>query len=79
MVESVYDLLVQTAAEGTAVLLVERNVTLAVEITNRTYVLQQGRLVLSGPGPGRGLADDPQVIAVYLGARAEPPGQTPQA
>jgi ABC-type branched-subunit amino acid transport system ATPase component len=52
-------------------------VTLAVEITNRTYVWQQGRLLLSGPG--RGLADDPQVIAVYLGARAEPPGETFQA
>jgi ABC-type branched-subunit amino acid transport system ATPase component len=36
----VYDLLVQTAAEGTAVLLVEQNVTLAFEITSRAYVLQ---------------------------------------
>jgi branched-chain amino acid transport system ATP-binding protein len=77
MVESVYDFLVQIAAEGTAVLLVEQNVTLAFEITNRAYVLQQGRLVLSGPS--RELADDPRVVAAYLGARAEPPGQTPQA
>ena len=68
MVESVYDLLVQIAAEGTAVLLVEQNVTLAFEITSRAYVLQQGRLVLSGPSSE--LADDPRVIAAYLGARA---------
>jgi branched-chain amino acid transport system ATP-binding protein len=76
MVESVYDHLVQIAAEGTAVLLVEQNVTLAFEITSRAYVLQQGRLVLSGPS--RELADDPRVVAAYLGARAEPPGQAPR-
>ena len=70
MVESVYELLVQIAAEGTAVLLVEQNVTLAFEITNRAYVLQQGRLVLSGPS--RELADDQRVISAYLGARLEP-------
>jgi branched-chain amino acid transport system ATP-binding protein len=66
MVESVYDLLVQIAAEGTAVLLVEQNVTLAFEITRRAYVLQQGRVVLSGPSSE--LADDPRVVAAYLGA-----------
>ncbi|HMK96251.1 MAG TPA: ABC transporter ATP-binding protein [Acidimicrobiales bacterium] len=70
MVESVYELLVQIAAEGTAVLLVEQNVTLAFEITNRAYVLQQGRLVLSGPS--RELVDDQRVVAAYLGARPEP-------
>jgi branched-chain amino acid transport system ATP-binding protein len=77
MVESVYDFLVQIAGEGTAVLLVEQNVTLAFEITNRAYVLQQGRLVLSGPS--HELADDPRVVTAYLGGRAEPTGQTPQA
>ena len=66
MVESVYDLLVRIAAEGTAVLLVEQNVTLAFEITRRAYVLQQGRVVLSGPSSE--LADDPRVVAAYLGA-----------
>lgn len=76
MVESVYDLLVQIAAEGTAVLLVEQNVTLAFEITNRAYVLQQGRLVLSGPSDE--LADDPRVVDAYLGARPEPT-EKPQA
>lgn len=66
MVESVYDLLVQIAAEGTPVLLVEQNVTLAFEITARAYVLQQGRVVLSGESAT--LADDPRVVAAYLGA-----------
>lgn len=68
MVESVYDLLGQIAAAGTAVLLVEQNVTLAFEISERAYVLQQGRVVLSGAS--RELADDPRVVEAYLGARA---------
>jgi branched-chain amino acid transport system ATP-binding protein len=75
MVESVYDLLVHIAAEGTAVLLVEQNVTLAFEITHRAYVLQQGRVALSGPSTE--LADDPRVIAAYLGAQALPTAVSP--
>jgi branched-chain amino acid transport system ATP-binding protein len=68
MVESVYGLLAHIAAEGTAVLLVEQNVTLAFEVTSRAYVLQQGGLVLSGRSAD--LAEDPRVVAAYLGAPA---------
>lgn len=70
MVESVYDMLVEVASGGTAVLLVEQNVTLAFAITNRAYVLQQGNLVLSGASAE--LADDPRVVAAYLGAAPAP-------
>jgi branched-chain amino acid transport system ATP-binding protein len=72
MVEAVYDLLMQIAADGTSVLLVEQNVTLAFEVTHRAYVLQQGRMALSGLSSE--LADDPRVVAAYLGAAgpAEP-------
>ncbi len=73
MIESVYDLLVQIAAEGTPVLLVEQNVTLAFEITARAYVLQQGSVVLSGESDA--LAEDPRVIAAYLGAAAQAPAE----
>ena len=60
----VYDLLVQTVAEGTAVLLSEQNVTLAFETTNRACLLRQDRLVLSGPGHKPG--DNWPVGARYL-------------
>lgn len=73
MVESVYDLLVQIAGAGTAVLLVEQNVTLAFEITARAYVLQQGRVVLSGASSE--LAGDPRVVAAYLGGDAAALGE----
>lgn len=65
MVESVYEMLEAIAAQGTAVLLVEQNVTLALEITRRAYVLQQGRLVLSGESAG--LVADSRVVDAYLG------------
>jgi branched-chain amino acid transport system ATP-binding protein len=65
MVESVYEMLEAIAAQGTAVLLVEQNVTLALEITQRAYVLQQGRLVLSGESAG--LVADSRVVDAYLG------------
>ena len=68
MIEAVYELLVDIAGRGTAVLLVEQNVTLALEITQRAYVLQQGSLVLSGRSAD--LADDPRVVAAYLGTAA---------
>ena len=70
MIESVYELLAEIAGDGTAVLLVEQNVTLAFEITSRAYVLQQGQVVLSGPSSE--LADDPRVVAAYLGADTSP-------
>jgi branched-chain amino acid transport system ATP-binding protein len=66
MVEAVYDLLVQISSDGTSVLLVEQNVTLAFEITSRAYVLQHGRVALTGASDE--LADDPRVVAAYLGA-----------
>jgi branched-chain amino acid transport system ATP-binding protein len=65
MVESVYEMLEAIATQGTAVLLVEQNVTLALEITQRAYVLQQGRLVLSGESAG--LVADSRVVDAYLG------------
>ncbi len=65
MVERVYELLEGIAGQGTSVLLVEQNVTLAFEISRHAYVLQQGSVVLSGPSTD--LADDPRVVAAYLG------------
>ena len=51
--------------EGITVLLVEQNVHRALEIAQRAYVLELGRVVRSGTG--RELLDDPQMKASYLG------------
>lgn len=64
-IDIVYDMLEEVARLGTTVLLVEQNVSLALEISARAYVLQQGSIVLSGDAST--LAEDPRVADAYLG------------
>jgi branched-chain amino acid transport system ATP-binding protein len=54
--------------DGLTILVVEQNARRALSATQRAYVLEQGRIVLNGPSAQ--LADDPQVIAHYLGQAA---------
>lgn len=51
--------------EGVSVLLVEQNSRMAMSISNRTYALSTGQVVLSGNS--RELLNDPRVKAAYLG------------
>jgi branched-chain amino acid transport system ATP-binding protein len=50
---------------GTSVLLVEQNTALALSVASRGYVLQSGRIVLSGSSAG--LANNAEVRKAYLG------------
>jgi branched-chain amino acid transport system ATP-binding protein len=49
------------------ILVVEQNATLALEMCNRAYVLETGRIRMEGTG--RDLLDDPAVRASYLGIK----------
>jgi branched-chain amino acid transport system ATP-binding protein len=51
--------------EGTALLLVEQDVLVALDAANRAYVLENGRVALSGPEAE--VKDDPGVRRAYLG------------
>ena len=51
--------------EGVSIFMVEQNASLALEIAHEAYVLQTGRIVLSGSA--RALKDDPRVRDAYLG------------
>jgi hypothetical protein len=51
--------------EGVSIFMVEQNASLALEIAHEAFVLQTGRIVLSGPA--RSLKDDPRVRDAYLG------------
>ena len=50
---------------GIAILLVEQNANLALEISHQAYVLETGRLVMQGES--KALRADPQLKAAYLG------------
>ncbi|HEY8394119.1 MAG TPA: ABC transporter ATP-binding protein [Thermaerobacter sp.] len=52
--------------DGVTILLVEQNAHQALQIADRAYVLETGRVVLSGPA--RELSDNPKVREAYLGA-----------
>lgn len=66
MVEKVFENIRQIAATGVTILLVEQNARLALEISNRAYVLQNGEMAMSGPA--QDLMQSELVQEAYLGA-----------
>jgi branched-chain amino acid transport system ATP-binding protein len=65
LVERTFDIIRGIRAEGVTVVMVEQNAFAALELSDRAYVLDQGRAKLSGAG--RELLDNPHVKAAYLG------------
>ncbi len=65
IVKMIFDIVRAINAEGTTILLVEQNAKAALEIADYGYVLETGRITLSGPGKEL-LADD-RVRRAYLG------------
>jgi branched-chain amino acid transport system ATP-binding protein len=65
VVETILDTVLEINRAGTTVLLVEQNAELALEIADRGYVMETGRIVHAGTGEA--LLDDPAVKQAYLG------------
>ena len=65
MVQRIFDTVRRVAAEGVTVLLVEQNVAVSLKLASRAYVLENGRITLTGTGAEL-LADD-RVRKAYLG------------
>jgi branched-chain amino acid transport system ATP-binding protein len=65
VVETILDIILEINRAGTTVLLVEQNAELALEIADRGYVLETGRIVHAGTG--QALLEDPAVKQAYLG------------
>jgi branched-chain amino acid transport system ATP-binding protein len=65
IVDRVMEIVKDINKDGTAVLLVEQDVTLALEIADRGYVLEDGRVAMSGAA--QDLRRDPAVRKAYLG------------
>jgi branched-chain amino acid transport system ATP-binding protein len=65
LVALIFETINQLKREGTTILLVEQNARLALDIADRAYVMETGRVTLEGPAAE--LKHDPQVERTYLG------------
>ncbi|MBW7883489.1 MAG: ABC transporter ATP-binding protein [Caldilineaceae bacterium] len=66
LVETIFDAIEQlNKRRGITILLVEQNAQMALQIASRAYVLETGRITMSGNAAE--LLNDPKVIKAYLG------------
>ncbi|MBI3560152.1 MAG: ABC transporter ATP-binding protein [Gammaproteobacteria bacterium] len=65
MVQKIFTTIRAIAAQGMTILLVEQNAKLALQISQRAYVMENGRITLSGVAAA--LLANPQVQQAYLG------------
>ncbi|WP_308003108.1 ABC transporter ATP-binding protein [uncultured Parolsenella sp.] len=65
LVQEIFDIIEQLHSAGTTVLLVEQNARMALKVADRAYVLETGRVSMSGKASE--LASDERVKQAYLG------------
>ncbi|AUW96042.1 ABC transporter ATP-binding protein [Streptococcus pluranimalium] len=64
-IQEIFDIVQDIQKQGTTVLLIEQNATKALSIADRGYVLETGKIVLSGTG--QELLESDEVRKAYLG------------
>ena len=65
LIEEIFSIIKTLGAAGTTILLVEQNANMALQVANRAYVLEIGKVVKIGPGEA--LLHDDDVRKAYLG------------
>ena len=65
LVEQIFDIIAELHKSGTTILLVEQNAEMALQIADRAYVLESGRVVMTGTGAE--LAASEEIRKAYLG------------
>lgn len=65
LVEEIFRMIEEINKEGTTILLVEQNASMALAVADRAYVLETGEIVFEGRASD--LQEDPKVRAAYLG------------
>ena len=65
LVEQIFDIIRRLHESGTTILLVEQNAQMALSVADRAYVMETGRIALSGTGAE--LAQSDRVRQAYLG------------
>jgi branched-chain amino acid transport system ATP-binding protein len=66
LVRALFDLIGELNRDGLSMLLVEQNTQMALQCAHRAYVLELGRLAMSGPAAD--ILGDPRIAAAYLGS-----------
>ena len=64
--KEVFETIKKLNKEGISMIIVEQNARKAVEIANRTYVLEDGKIALSG---GKEILKHPEIKSIYFGGR----------
>jgi branched-chain amino acid transport system ATP-binding protein len=65
LVSQLFDLIAQINRMGMTILLVEQNAVASLKIAHRAYVLESGKIALTGAA--KDMMNDPRVREVYLG------------
>ena len=67
IVQDIFNIIKEINKQGVTILLIEQNANMALRIADQGYVLETGRISLSGTG--RELLADESVKAAYLGKK----------
>ena len=70
MVDKIFEVVREIAAQGVTMLLVEQNARLALQAAHRGYVMESGLITMTGDA--KGMLNDPKVRAAYLGEEVAP-------
>ena len=65
LVEQIFDIIRELHKTGSTILLVEQNAQMALQVADRAYVLESGRIALSGSG--KELIESDSIRKAYLG------------
>jgi branched-chain amino acid transport system ATP-binding protein len=65
VVQGVFDIIKEINRQGVTILLVEQNANMALKAADRAYVMETGRITMSGTG--RELSENEEIRAAYLG------------
>jgi len=64
--KEVFEKILAIDKEGISIIIVEQNAQQAVKIAHRTYILEDGKIALSG---GKEILENPQIKNIYFGGR----------
>lgn len=65
IVAQIFELIVRIAKQGITIMLIEQNAFMALKISDRAYVLENGKVSMEGKS--KDIIEDPRIRKIYLG------------